>query len=249
MNILLTNDDGYFAPGLRTLAKVLSLKHSVVIIAPEEESSGAGHSINFFRALKYRCVDMDDGIETYAVNGTPTDCVKFGLDVILKGRDIDLVISGINNILNLGTDLFYSGTVNAAIEATILYKKAIAVSSHVRKGECYDYPALFILNNLEKLASYASDSVTISVNIPYNEPDKIKGVVAAPIGLRRYADRYELIGDGNYILTGTPVCYESTDEKTDVAYADCGYITITPLTLYPTDMKTLKLMEGEEFKA
>lgn len=251
MNILLTNDDGIKAEGLLQLATALAKKYKVYVSAPNGEYSGAGHSITFFNALTYSRANYPENIEAYSVNGTPVDCVKFGLEIIFKDVKFDLVISGINNVLNIGTDVFYSGTVNAAIEATICGKKAIAVST-MCKDDDYSYPAKFVADNLEKLAEFASDSVTVNVNIPNSKKEKNNGVAVAELGLRHYNDAYELISKCGeqirYVLTGSPIVEVDSEKTHDVALSDKNYITITPLTLFTTDFGMLEKMKNEEFK-
>lgn len=251
MNILLTNDDGIMAQGLVQLATRLSKKHNVYVSAPDGECSGSGHSITFFNALTYTRVDYPVDIQAYSVNGTPVDCVKLGIDIIFPNIEFDIVISGINNVLNIGTDVFYSGTVNAAIEATICGKKAIAVSTMCGNDD-YSFPAEFVADNLEKLAKYASHFVTVNLNIPSSKKEKNLGVAIAELGIRQYNDCYKLISkDGDqvrYVLTGTPIVEVDSDKTHDVALSDKNYITVTPLTLFTTDFDMLKKMKSEVFK-
>jgi 5'-nucleotidase len=251
MNILLTNDDGIYAAGLVQLAQRLCGEHNVYVAAPDGEYSGAGHSITFFNALTFCKAEYPCQVEAYSIKGTPVDCVKFGLDILFADKKIDIVISGINNVPNIGTDVFYSGTVNAAIEATICGKKGIAVSTLCKNGD-YSFPVEFVANNLEKLAKFASGSVTINVNIPCSRREECKGVAIAELGLRRYSDAYKLISNPGepalFVLTGSPVSEVDSVETHDVALSDKGYITVTPLTLYTTDFKALDIMQKEEFK-
>lgn len=251
MNILLTNDDGVMAQGLVQLATRLSKDHSVYVSAPDGECSGAGHSITFFNALTFERVSYPNNIQAYSVNGTPVDCVKIGLDIIFKDIDFDLVISGINTVLNIGTDVFYSGTVNAAIEGTICGLKAIAVSTVCENGD-YSFPAEFVAENLDKLLKYASKSVTVNLNIPNIKKENIKGVAVAELGIRQYNDMYKKISKSSerpcYVLTGTPIIEIDGDKTHDVALSDKNYITITPLTLFTTDFGMLDKMKKESFK-
>lgn len=250
MNILLTNDDGIYAQGIVQLANKLSEKHKVFVAAPDGEYSGAGHSITFFNALSFTRADYPKNIEAYAIKGTPVDCVKFGLEILFVDKCIDLVVSGINNVPNIGTDVFYSGTVNAAIEATICGKKAIAVSTLCLNKD-YSFPIDFVCANIEKLMKFATGSVTVNINIPSTEREKVKGVAIAELGIRRYLDTYKLISKCDekplFVLTGSPVSEVDSNQNHDVALSDKGYITITPLTLFTTDYEALNQMLNEDF--
>ncbi|MDD4839065.1 MAG: 5'/3'-nucleotidase SurE [Clostridia bacterium] len=251
MNILMTNDDGIMAEGLIQLAAELSKQHKIYVAAPNGQYSGSAHAITFFNALTFSQVDYPNDIVAYAINGTPVDCVKFGLEIIFKHIDIDLVISGINDVLNIGTDVFYSGTVNAAIEGTVCGKKSLAVST-ICKDEDYSFPAKFVAENLDKLVSFSSNSVTVNINIPSNKKGNNKGTAVAELGLRHYDDAYTLISKPDeqprYVLTGTPVSEVDSDKDHDVALSDKGYITITPLTLFTTDFEVLEKMKNEGFE-
>lgn len=119
MRILLTNDDGIHAPGIHALKTTLDALGEVFLVAPERPRSAAGHAITLHKPLRITPLTLPDGRKAFATNGTPTDCVTLGLDVLMEGR-CDLVVSGINAGSNLGWDLTYSGTVAAAIEGAVL---------------------------------------------------------------------------------------------------------------------------------
>ena len=128
MNILLTNDDGYFAPGIWALANRLKQRHKVYLVAPNSGKSGASHSASFFTSLSYEYKGNVGGVEVYSINGTPADCVVFSLKYLLKDVEFGCVLSGVNDVLNMGTDTIFSGTFGAAQEATYQGLKGIAVS-------------------------------------------------------------------------------------------------------------------------
>ncbi len=128
MSILLVNDDGIYAPGLLTLAEKLREKYEVFIVAPDREQSAVGHAITIAEPLRIYEIEQKGDFLGYAVSGTPADCVKLALRVILR-RKPDLLISGINQGLNVGASLIYSGTVSAATEATMLLIPSIAQSA------------------------------------------------------------------------------------------------------------------------
>ena len=227
MKILLVNDDGVHAHGLRDLAARLKRDgHKVNIVAPDSERSGSGRSLTFHSALRFE--ETEDGV--YAVNGTPSDCVKFGIDVILGERP-DVVISGINNTCNIGTDIAYSGTVNAALEACMHEVYGIAVSYDCKDND-YTYVADFIAKNLEFLIGLLpTDKNTIfNINFP-SVPPKLKGVRFATTGDRKYFDEYRYVDGRGYFITGYPVADETNDRQTDVVLNEQGYATVSPVKL------------------
>ncbi|HPD02453.1 MAG TPA: 5'/3'-nucleotidase SurE [Clostridia bacterium] len=240
MLILLTNDDGYFAKGLETLALKLAERHEVKVVAPEEEHSGSGHAMSLHRPLTLERVDFAGGIEAYGVNGSPVDAVRIGLDLVFCDRKPDLIISGINNVLNLGTDIIYSGTFNAAMEGTVLGFPSIAVSTRCKDGD-YDFPAEFVLENLDKLMVPAMSRCTVNVNIPHNKRGKNKGVAVTTLGVLTYNDRYEMLEPTyenkrrEYLLVGEPLLDYPNSPDCDVLKAWAGYITITPILIHAAD--------------
>lgn len=225
MKILLVNDDGYKCQGIRILAKKLAEKHNVTVVSPDISRSGFSHSLTFGRCLKYKRKHID-GITYYVLNGTPCDCVKFGLSNLVK--DADIVVSGINTEANIGTDILYSGTVNAAYEGAILGKPSIAVSVEA-KHNYFDDVATFISDNFEKLASLSNGVFIPSINFPSEYKHDWKKVKFTTVGERRYNDWYEKTKNG-YILKGYPM-HLPNDDNTDVVTFNEGYISITLSTL------------------
>ena len=249
MKILLTNDDGYRAKGILELAKgLVAGGHEVVIVAPETEKSGAGHSITFVNDFVYKSHDLVDGAKVYSLNGTPIDCVRFGLFVIYP--EAEIVLSGINNVLNVGTDYLYSGTANAAIEGTICNRKSIAVSTHEKDGD-YEFSVNFVLKNLERLLKYITKDVTLNINIPFNHKEN-KGIAVCPIGVREYHDRYLPIGNSGegeiHRMCGESISKLNSSDFDDVSLSDKGYITITPIKTYQTADSVLSELEKEKFE-
>lgn len=244
MKILIANDDGIFAEGIKTLAKILAeYQHEIIVAAPKHEMSSVGHHLSMRTPLRYQKID-NYGTEAYAIEGTPVDCVKFAVHYL----DIkpDIVISGINKGANAGSDVVYSGTVGAAVEANILGIPSIAVSSVSYDDNDYENCARFVAENLKKLYQAALPDKVINVNLPDSTKTEIKGIKVAGQGIRDYGDHYVRSGD-EYFIKGTPKSYAHVDEETDVKYLDLGYITITPLTYCMTDERSLKAVE-EIFK-
>lgn len=243
MKLLLTNDDGINAKGIYALAKELEKEHEVVIVAPDNQRSACGHSITITDPLFVKELKID-GIKSkaYSVSGTPADCVRIGIDKLVDGK-IDMVLSGINNGFNLGTDVIYSGTVSAAIESSIYKIPSIAVSTEINDDiEKYAVAAKYASEILKVLKdSYTKDDVVINVNVPLIPKENIKGIKVCNIGSKTY-DFYfmEDPGENNdkrFYLKGA--LKESEEENTDVYYIKRGYVTVTPLHYDLTNFKIL----------
>lgn len=243
MRLLLTNDDGISAKGIYALAKELQKDHEVIIVAPDSERSACGHSITITRPLIVREMKIS-GLKSkaFSVNGTPADCVKIAINKLIDG-EIDMVISGINKGLNLGTDVLYSGTVSAAIEAAIYKIPSMAVSMEIKKNiETYEMAAKYageIL--LTAKENNISSDIVLNVNIPLLKEDEIKGIKVCKMGSRLYNNRYlETIGENNetqYEIKGE--VKDIHDEDSDTIYFKEGYVTVTPLHYDLTNYKIL----------
>jgi len=192
MRILLTNDDGINAPGLHALKRALEPLGEVVVVAPERPRSASGHSITLHKPLRIEEIWLPDGSRGWATNGTPSDCVTLGYDVVMEGR-ADLVFSGINDGPNLGWDLTYSGTVSAAMEGAILGMPSVSVSIAGDRGP-YDYgpAAAFARRLAEVVIEHGLERWTLlNVNVPPVPPEEIQGVAITHQGRRQYVDRID----------------------------------------------------------
>lgn len=248
MKLLLTNDDGIQSPALLALAKELEKEHELIIAAPDTQKSATGHSITIQTPIIIRPVTLK-GISSnaYSISGTPADCVRVAIDK-LANDNFDMVVSGINLGTNLGTDVLYSGTVSAAIEAAIYKIPSIAISSEVRKEKlCYDIAAKFapkILNIAIK--NGIREDLVLNVNVPCVEEKDIKGIKVCPIGDKTYDNYYlESTTENNEIavlLRGTPNA--NVGENTDKFYFNNGYVTITPLHYDLTNFKILNEVDN-----
>ena len=243
MRILITNDDGIDAPGIRALAHVFNAKHDIVVVAPSEERSAASHGIISMRGLSYKKETHYD-YEAFSVSGLPADCVKLAVLHLLDKKP-DLVLSGINRGKNLGTDVMYSGTVSAAFEAIYMGVPSIALSaSYLSSDDQYKECALFALNNLDKLlALKIPDSSALNINFPTKA--KILGTKVTAIGRHLYNDKYFEHGDGGYILDGKSLPPERQDQGFDLDWYNKGYITISPIQNDRNDYKTLERIKKE----
>ena len=238
MHILLTNDDGYFAPGIQALYTVLVKGgYTVPIVAPDSQRSATGHSITLFEPLFITKHSTDQGIG-YAVSGKPADCVKLAVQGEVIPRP-DLVISGINNGPNLGTDVFYSGTVSAAMEGVLLGIPALAVSLASFSAADYLPGANFVVKFLRETTI---DRGLININIPPTPEKEWKGVRVTKLGKAVYENVFEHrkspFGKEYYWQAGT--VSREMDQETDLFAVQEGYVSITPMHSDLTDYQRIK---------
>jgi 5'/3'-nucleotidase len=233
--VLLSNDDGYLAPGLRRLADAIGAAADVVICAPETEHSSTSHSLTLTRPLRLR--QLEAGV--FAVDGTPVDCVHVALNAGTRvvSRRPDLVVAGMNHGLNLGADVFYSGTVAAAREGALRSVPALAASADPAAdlGAAVELCARLALGLVGLCAGSQppahSPSPLINVNFP---PGKGWQVVATRLGARRYDDIVEFRVDPRgreYLWIGGGGWHHSHVPGSDTEAYDRGAVSITPLLL------------------
>ena len=250
MKILIVNDDGYKAEGINILAEKLNEMHNIIVVAPRYGCSGFSHSLTFYKPIYVKKI-MNKNWECFSVEGTPADCVKFAIKEILHEKP-DMIISGINDNPNIGTDVFYSGTVHAAMEGAILKIPSLAVSGFFfdenTSEEGFRKAADFICKNLEMLYDDCKLCVPLNLNFP---PDinNIKGVKLTKIGIKEYNDYYDTDKDeeGNiisYTLKGKEVFCKANPEDCDTNLSRQGYITISPVSLDNTDYNSLSIIKG-----
>lgn len=246
MRILLTNDDGIEAAGLIELARALYKKgHELLVSAPDSNMSCVSHSLTLRRPLhaKKTVIAGLEGVRAYAVDGTPSDCVRLALGNF--GFDAELIVSGINDAPNLGTDAVYSGTVSAAIEALMVGKPAVAAAKDTFTLEHMDDAAAYFADVLPELMCFFDRGPgVLSVNVPSTVREEYRGVKVAPLALQSYDLRFdEKEEDGRtayYVRKGKlTVCAD--DEDTDEKYMRDGFVVITPLTYDITDRDRLTL--------
>ena len=243
--ILVTNDDGIQAPGIRLLEKIaLGFTRDVWVVAPETEQSGTSHSLTLRRPLRIRKVTR----RRYAVDGTPTDAVLLAINHLLKGERPTLVLSGINRGGNLGEDVTYSGTIAAAMEATLLGVRAIALSQVTEgngpaKWATAEHHAPDILRRLAGIRW--PTNMLVNVNFPDVTAHAVTGVVVAAQGKRKIGD--QLVAgvdprDVPYFWIGAMRKEEATRPGTDLAAVNAGSISVTPLNLDLTQRPALKTL-------
>ncbi|WZO98425.1 5'/3'-nucleotidase SurE [Isosphaeraceae bacterium EP7] len=233
MRILLTNDDGVFAPGLRAMRKELLKLGEVIVVAPHAEQSGVGHSITLLEPLVVKTVDEEDGSTLgYMVEGSPADSVKLAV-LELMDRPPDLIVSGINAGANAGINVLYSGTVAAAIEGAFFKITSVAVSLELAEHFDYPYAARHAADVIRRIVANEPPAGSLfNVNIPSHSRGETKGVRVVPMGVGRYGEGFERRRDPRgrtyYWMTYAPP-YHLEGPVTDVTSLSEGYITVTPL--------------------
>jgi 5'-nucleotidase len=248
LNILLTNDDGVYAPGLRTLRAELKKLGNVTVVAPVGEQSAVGHSITLLTPLLVQEV-LDENNEPmgWAVEGRPADCVKLALLELLKTPP-DVVISGLNAGSNAGINVLYSGTVAAAIEGAFFRKTSIAVSLEYTKPKPLDFPraARLAMMAIEQILAHPlPDGSLFNVNIPSLEKGPVRGIRVVPQNVAAYTETYDRRIDPRgrvYFWTGPDFCCPDPNPDTDVSALAEGYITVTPLQFNLTHLALLEEM-------
>ncbi|HOK81510.1 MAG TPA: 5'/3'-nucleotidase SurE [Clostridia bacterium] len=229
MRILIVNDDGYQSQGIIRLAAALMKEHEITVVAPSHCYSGGSHAMTFHKPIY---VKKAEGFPypCLSVVGTPSDCVKFGLE-LFSGDKPDLIISGINNTPNIGTDVVYSGTVNAAIEGAMNGIPSIALSADTESDDDFDYAIEYFLKHFDYYLALVTPEVPISINYNSRKVGN-KGHRITPLGIRKFADLY-ITGEEDergkqYILVGEPMQIDNNPDC-DVVWFHKGYATITPL--------------------
>lgn len=251
MRVLLTNDDGVFAAGLRALARSLSEIADVLVIAPERQQSATGHAITLHKPLRMEPVEFDGVAEAFASNGTPADCVILGTVSDLPKPDV--VVSGINAGANLGEEVLYSGTVSAAMEAALQGLPSVAVSVAAYTDVLYEGAATFarhLVRDLHSQRPLPADTF-LNVNVPNMPADKLLPPKLTRLGRRKYTNvlskRVDPRGRPYYWFSGSPVESESS-EGTDIAAVGSGHISVTPIhfdvTGDLTDARLPRFVEG-----
>lgn len=242
MHILLSNDDGYQAPGLQVLVDALSENHEISVVAPERDRSGASNSLTLDRPL--RAYRAKNGFQY--VNGTPTDCVHLAITGLLE-TEPDMVISGINAGANMGDDVLYSGTVAAAMEGRFLGLPAIAVSLASFEPRYFETAAKAVTSIVARLqaAPIKKDSI-LNINVPNLPEDKIQGFRATRLGNRHMSagmiTQKDPRGQPMYWV-GPPGKVQDAGEGTDFYAVEHDFISITPLQIDLTRYDSLQYLK------
>jgi 5'-nucleotidase len=230
MRILLSNDDGYFAPGLAALAQSLAPFADITVVAPERDRSGASNSLTLDRPLMLR--QAPSGF--YYVNGTPTDCVHLAVTGMLDDVP-DMVISGINHGANMGDDTIYSGTVAAATEGYLLGIPSIAVSLSSHNAQHFDTAAHVVVDLVQRIqAQPPSEPMLLNVNVPDCAWDELGGLQVTRLGKRHKAESVVKTvnprGQTVYWV-GAAGAAQDAGEGTDFHAVANDFVSITPLQM------------------
>ncbi len=251
MRILLTNDDGVHAPGILAAKIALDALGEVFLVAPERPRSAAGHAITLHKPLRITPLRLANGQHAWATNGTPTDCVTLGYDIVMEGR-CDLVVSGINAGANLGWDLTYSGTVAAALEGAILGLPSLAVSLVYERGTTPELDFSTAASVTARLArQMASDplppNTLLNVNVPFVPGSELRGTVITHQGRREYVDRIVVRDDPAgrpYYWQAGSIREDVPDMGSDVHAVLNNQISVTPVQLDMTAYSLLDRLRG-----
>ena len=230
MNVMLSNDDGYYSEGIQTLYETLKGSHRLMILAPHTNQSGTSSSLTLRRPIRLH----SPAVESYYIEGTPADCVLIGINELFKNRNPEFVISGINNGANLGDDVIYSGTVAGAAQACMLGLPSFAISLAGAMPRNFK-TAASIAQKMLALFEYNSipDNVFLNINIPDLSEEKILGYKITRLGSRQKGSGiikdHDPYGNIIYWLGPSEPASDST-YGTDFWAIDNGYVSITPLS-------------------
>ncbi len=245
--ILITNDDGITAPGIRNLVEAVKDLGKIVVVAPDKPQSGMGHAITIGHPLRMNKMDVFDGVEAWQTSGTPVDCVKLAVDKILH-RKPDLCLSGINHGANHSINVIYSGTMSAAMEASIESIPSIGFSLMDYNYEAnFDAARHYVHKIVSSLLKKKMDKhLLLNVNIPSVPMELIKGVKVCRQAYAKYQEdfkeRKDPHGKKYYWLTGAFVNFD-TGKDTDVWALENNYISVVPVQFDLTNYKLKQQLE------
>jgi 5'-nucleotidase len=248
--ILITNDDGITAPGIKNLVEAAKTLGKVVVVAPDKAQSGMGHAITIGTPLRMNKVDLFGDIEAWQTSGTPVDCVKLAVDKILH-RKPDLCISGINHGANHSINVIYSGTMSAAMEASIESIPSIGFSLLDYRFEADFSAAVFYANKIIKtvLENNLDKHLLLNVNIPSVPKREIKGIKICKQAYAKYKEefdeRIDPHGKKYYWLTGEFINFDK-DKDTDVWALQNNYVSVVPVQFDLTNYTLKKILEKKK---
>lgn len=233
LNIMVVNDDGITSRGLKELVNALRPVAHVYVSAPDGQRSGASQSITITDPIRVYDFDYPGAEMAFAVGGTPTDCVKVGLQFFKeRGIDIDMVFSGINIGSNFGKDTLYSGTIGAAMEAALSNVRAAAVSVDSHSATHFEAACDVAVQVIDYSMNELTPDTVLNINAPDIPPEEVKGIRYTALGNRFYIDKFIPVeseeGD-SYMLDGAPIDLNDIKEKYDVTATWDGYVSISPL--------------------
>jgi len=234
MNILITNDDGFEAEGIRALTAFAKRLGKVTVVAPKVEQSGRSHAIDFKSQIEIKKIDFPEADEAYYVDSTPADCVRFA--VIGLEKKYDLVLSGINRGVNLGIDISYSGTAGAIFEAGRLGMHGIALSTYPDTlADATPY--------LDTVYSFLTENRLFDKTPIYNVniPPHPKSIIITKQGSPYFSDEFVRMEGDMYMQMGSKIPDISPEDLTrDTVALEAGYISVMPLSTTRTDMQVFE---------
>ena len=242
MKILLSNDDGVMAEGIKALATELSKEHEVYIIAPDRERSAAGHSLTLHTPIRVEELEAKFGAKRiWITSGTPGDCVKIGINAILcEDEKPDLIISGINHGPNLGSDILYSGTVSCAMEGAMMGYPSIAVSlaSMSSEPELFKNVAQFMRKFVHKVKEFNFPKKSIlNINVPGLMPEDLAGIAITRLGGKMFTDEYDKRVDPRgkiYYWMAGELIRQCENDDSDINALRWNKVSVTPITFEMT---------------
>jgi 5'-nucleotidase len=245
--ILITNDDGITAPGIRSLVEAVKHLGKVVVVAPDKPQSGMGHAVTIGTPLRMNKVDMFEGVESWQTSGTPVDCVKLAVDKILHQKP-DICLSGINHGANHSINVLYSGTMSAAMEAAIEGIPSIGFSLLDFRFEA-DFSAAqhYVTKIVSSILTMKADKhLLLNVNIPAVPQKEIRGIKVCKQAYAKYQEdfdeRMDPQGKKYYWLTGEFINFDKAKD-TDVAALQKNYISVVPVQFDLTNYTLKKQLE------
>ena len=245
--ILLTNDDGLYAAGLRTLLEVMEEFGKVVLVSTMESQSGMSQALTVKTPIRVKLLEENDRHRIYAINGTPTDSVKLAVNQLLEQKP-DFVVSGINHGPNMGEDVHYSGTVAAALEGCILGITSMAVSIVSWTPIHFGGAAAAAQALAGRLIALRGGRAALwNVNVPAVAAGEIRGVRVTKLGSRVYNDiivRKKDPRGKDYFWIGGGEPGWSTEENSDFAAVSAGFVSVTPLRIDLTDYEEMRALEA-----
>jgi 5'-nucleotidase len=242
--ILVTNDDGMFAPGIKALVECVGDIGEIVVVAPNSPQSGKGHAVTLDEPIRLNQVDVFPGIEAYECSGTPADCVKIAKHLVLKDREVDLCLSGINHGSNASINILYSGTMSAAMEASLEGINSIGFSLLDYSFDANFEPSKPYVKHIIRAAlrEGLGSCKLLNVNIPNLDAASLKGVRICRQAEGRWTEEFREAedprGEKYYWLTGNFTVFEDKDD-TDMWALEHGFISVVPSRHDLTDYESL----------
>lgn len=248
--ILVVNDDGVTAPGIKALIDVMKELGNVVVVAPDGPQSGMGHAISIAKPLRLDTVDLYEGVEMYKCSGTPVDCVKLAVNRVFKGKKPDLCVSGINHGLNNSINVLYSGTMSAAVEGAIERIPSIGFSLDDLTSEAdFSHCLKYVKTIAQKVLSEGLPTGTL-LNVNFPKGGALRGVKICRQANAKWAEEFDERLDPHkrsyFWLTGV---FQNFDqgEDTDVWALDNGYVSIVPVQFDMTAHHAIPLLNTWAF--